>query len=63
MISFAIHEDKKVLPRPGLPQKSKLFSSGLSKFSINLSHSSLIFIIFSLGEIAELYLSGSGVSA
>jgi len=31
-------EDKKVFPRPGLPQNNKFFSRGLSKFSIKLIH-------------------------
>ena len=45
-----------------LPQKSRLFSFGSSKFSINLSHNFLIFNMFSLGDSFELYFSASGLS-
>ena len=57
-----MQDERKVLPNPELPQKSRLFSFASSKFSINLSQIFLIFNIFSLGDNFDLYFSVSGLS-
>ena len=51
-----------LFPRPVFPVNNKLCVSGLSKFLTNSIHFSFIEIIFCLGDIFNLYFSGSILS-
>ena len=55
--SLAIQLDKKVFPNPELPINNKFFSFMLSKLAIKLSEIFLIILIFSRGDMLELYFS------
>ena len=55
--SFAMQEDKNVFPSPVLPVNNKFFSLESSKLSINFFEILTICLMFSLGEIFNLYFS------